>query len=82
MTMGEGFHNYHHAFPWDYRTGELGNNSLNCITKVIDGFEKVGLAYDLKTASDGMVEDRKKRTGDGKDLWGREVREDDEIWKS
>ncbi|KAJ8703784.1 hypothetical protein PYW07_013078 [Mythimna separata] len=78
MTMGEGFHNYHHAFPWDYRTGELGNNSLNCITKVIDGLEKVGLAFDLKTASEGIVEDRKRRTGDGRDLWGRENKEEKE----
>ena len=21
LTLGEGYHNYHHAFPWDYRNG-------------------------------------------------------------
>src|SRR6185437_8481143 len=23
-AMGEGFHNYHHSFPWDYSTSEFG----------------------------------------------------------
>jgi len=32
LAMGEGWHNYHHVFPWDYKTGEFGNYSLN-ITK-------------------------------------------------
>lgn len=25
LSLGESFHNYHHAFPWDYRASELGN---------------------------------------------------------
>lgn len=23
-ALGEGWHNYHHVFPWDYKTSELG----------------------------------------------------------
>ncbi|KPJ16367.1 Acyl-CoA Delta(11) desaturase [Papilio machaon] len=63
--LGEGFHNYHHSFPWDYKAGELGNNWLNFSTSTIDFFAKLGWAYDLKTASGEVVEARIKRTGDG-----------------
>ncbi|KAJ8978384.1 hypothetical protein NQ317_008025 [Molorchus minor] len=24
FAMGEGYHNYHHTFPWDYRAAEIG----------------------------------------------------------
>nr|AAM28483.2 acyl-CoA desaturase HassLPAQ [Helicoverpa assulta] len=71
-TGGEGFHNYHHVYPWDYRAAELGNNSLNLTTKFIDFFAAIGWAYDLKTVSEDMIKQRIKRTGDGTDLWGHE----------
>ncbi|KOB64923.1 Delta11-desaturase, partial [Operophtera brumata] len=35
VAFGEGFHNYHHVFPWDYKAAELGNNRLNVSTKFI-----------------------------------------------
>lgn len=69
-TCGEGFHNYHHVFPWDYRAAELGNNNLNLTTKFIDFFAWLGWAYDLKTVSSDMIKLRAKRTGDGTNLWG------------
>nr|ABO43722.1 acyl-CoA delta-11 desaturase [Thaumetopoea pityocampa] len=68
-TFGEGFHNYHHVFPWDYRTSELGDNKFNFTTKFINFFERIGLAYDLKTVSDDVIAQRAKRTGDGTHLW-------------
>ncbi|KAJ8723405.1 hypothetical protein PYW08_003317 [Mythimna loreyi] len=71
-TGGEGFHNYHHVFPWDYRAAELGNNSLNLTTKFIDFFAWIGWAYDLKTVSNDMIKHRALRTGDGTNLWGLE----------
>ncbi|XP_022827905.1 acyl-CoA Delta(11) desaturase [Spodoptera litura] len=71
-TFGEGFHNYHHVFPWDYRAAELGNNCLNFTTKFIDFFAWIGWAYDLKTVSKEMIKQRSKRTGDGTNLWGLE----------
>lgn len=62
-ALGEGFHNYHHVFPWDYATSELGYE-LN-ITKVfIDFFASVGWAYERKKASPEMIKGRKLRTGD------------------
>ncbi|CAG9126827.1 unnamed protein product [Plutella xylostella] len=64
-SFGEGFHNYHHTFPWDYKAAEFGNNRLNFTTAFIDFFAKIGWAYDLKSVSDEMIEARKKRTGGG-----------------
>ncbi|KAG7306383.1 hypothetical protein JYU34_009009 [Plutella xylostella] len=61
-ALGEGWHNYHHVFPWDYRTSELGR--VNISTNFIDAFAKIGWAYDLKAASSAMITDRMKRCGD------------------
>lgn len=65
VSLGEGFHNYHHVFPWDYKTAELGNNNLNFSTKFIDFFASIGWAYDLKTVPDDIIMNRAIRTGDG-----------------
>ncbi|CAG9113394.1 unnamed protein product [Plutella xylostella] len=65
LAMGEGWHNYHHVFPWDYKAAELGNYSTNLSTAVIDIAAKYGWAYDLKTVSEDMIRRRVNRTGDG-----------------
>ena len=65
LAFGEGWHNYHHVFPYDYKTSELGNYGLNLTTVFIDFFAWLGLAYDLKTVSKKAVYDRVHRTGDG-----------------
>nr|AXY94563.1 delta11 fatty acyl-CoA desaturase [synthetic construct] len=65
FTFGEGFHNYHHVFPWDYRADELGDRYINLTTRFIDFFAWMGWAYDLKTASTNIIEKRALRTGDG-----------------
>ncbi|KAF7282879.1 hypothetical protein GWI33_001857 [Rhynchophorus ferrugineus] len=71
ITLGEGWHNYHHAFPWDYKTSELGKYSTNLSTLVIDAFAKIGWAYDLKTVSAEIVQKRVQKTGDGShNVWG------------
>ncbi|XP_011151497.2 acyl-CoA Delta(11) desaturase [Harpegnathos saltator] len=71
MALGEGWHNYHHVFPWDYKTSEYGNYTFNITTAFIDFFAKIGWAYDLKSTSEDMVKKRVERTGDGShDLWG------------
>ncbi|XP_072949818.1 acyl-CoA Delta-9 desaturase-like [Epargyreus clarus] len=64
ISFGEGWHNYHHTFPWDYKAAELSMH-FNQSANFIRIFEKLGLAYDLKTASPEMVERRIFRTGDG-----------------
>ncbi|XP_011858434.1 PREDICTED: acyl-CoA Delta(11) desaturase-like [Vollenhovia emeryi] len=72
LVLGEGWHNYHHVFPWDYKTAELGNYTFNFTTAFIDFFAKIGWAYDLKSVSEDMIRKRVKKTGDGSHvLWGR-----------
>ena len=50
LTVGEGWHNYHHSFPYDYRSAELPY-IYNVTMKCIEFSEWIGQAYDLKTAS-------------------------------
>ncbi|OQR76067.1 acyl-CoA Delta(11) desaturase-like [Tropilaelaps mercedesae] len=64
VAIGEGFHNYHHTFPWDYRTSELGWK-INVTSIFIEAMAAIGQAYDLKTVPPSVVEQRMLRTGDG-----------------
>lgn len=63
FAVGEGWHNYHHAFPWDYRASELGS-PLNVTGFLIDLLAKYGWIYDRKEASHNMIKNRVMRTGD------------------
>lgn len=63
IAVGEGWHNYHHAFPWDYRASELGS-PLNLTGFFIDILANFGLIYDRKEATHNMVKNRVMRTGD------------------
>ena len=62
-TGGEGFHNFHHTFPQDYATSELGS-PMNPSKWFIDLCALFGLAYDLKTISKEAIRKRRIRTGD------------------
>ncbi|CAH2085623.1 unnamed protein product [Euphydryas editha] len=64
ITFGEGWHNYHHTFPWDYKAAELSMH-FNPTASFIRMFETLGLAYDLKSASPEMVMRRIRKSGDG-----------------
>lgn len=64
FTLGEGWHNYHHAFPWDYKASELGNYSTNVTTLFIDCMSIIGWAHDLKSVTPELINRRIKRTGD------------------
>lgn len=67
-TFGEGYHNYHHTFPWDYSTGEFNwRYTFNISTFFIEFFAWCGLAYDLKSAPRDLVKKRQDRTGDNSD---------------
>lgn len=71
LALGEGWHNYHHTFPWDYKTSELGKYSTNFTCIFIDFMAKIGWAYDLKTVPMDMIKKRVERTGDGThEIWG------------
>lgn len=70
FTLGDGWHNYHHTFPWDYKSAEFGFYKFNFITFIIDSFAKIGWAYDLKQASRELIEMSCERKGDGShSLW-------------
>ena len=58
LAIGEGWHNWHHKYPFDYAASELGVSSQ---------FNPTKLAIDLAAAL-GMVSDRKRATA----MWARE----------
>ncbi|CAG7732389.1 unnamed protein product [Allacma fusca] len=64
-AFGEGWHNYHHVFPWDYKTAEVGQYRYNFTAAFIDFFAWLGWAYDLKSVPKNIVLQRVCRTGDG-----------------
>ena len=54
FTFGEGYHNYHHTFQWDYRNGIkwFAFDPSKWIIKTLSFF---GITYDLKEAPDYMI---------------------------
>lgn len=65
MTGGEGWHNYHHVFPTDWRTSELGGFRYDLTGVLLSLFSKVGWAYDMKKANPEVVKMTVKNRGDG-----------------
>ncbi len=64
LSMGEGNHNYHHTFPWDYSSSEKKFwEFFNPATLFIDLNSWLGLAYDLKKPSHEMVHQVVQRKG-------------------
>eukprot|EP00948_MAST-09A_sp_MAST-9A-sp1_P002768 g2768.t1 len=60
LAFGEGWHNWHHAFPFDYACSEFGVSAQYNPTKLfIDICCAVGLAYDRKRAT--KMWERKQR---------------------
>lgn len=48
LAFGEGWHNYHHVFPWDYKTSELGTYLFNYTTAFLDFFAWLGKFNKIK----------------------------------
>lgn len=61
-ALGEGFHNYHHTFPFDYSTSEHGSY-FNFTTAFIDFMSFLGFAHNLRTVNPKMIKSRRDRTG-------------------
>lgn len=73
FTLGEGWHNYHHSFPWDYKAAELPGYGLNGSTGFIRLMAWLGLAYDLKTPSKELIAKVSVNKGDGTaSKWGND----------
>eukprot|EP00929_Paragymnodinium_shiwhaense_P049814 TRINITY_DN2511_c0_g3_i1.p1 TRINITY_DN2511_c0_g3~~TRINITY_DN2511_c0_g3_i1.p1 ORF type:complete len:686 (+),score=128.77 TRINITY_DN2511_c0_g3_i1:104-2161(+) len=61
FAMGEGWHNWHHAFSWDYAASEMEPHLQWNPTKLfIDTMAFFGMAWDRKRAT-GVWEQRKQR---------------------
>lgn len=54
LAFGEGYHNYHHSFPFDYRNG-VKVWQFDPAKWMIWGLSRVGLATDLRRAPDAAV---------------------------
>ncbi|KAL7012128.1 hypothetical protein ACKWTF_014644 [Chironomus riparius] len=65
LCYGEGWHNFHHTFPWDYKVSETNLYRHNFGMIFIDFFAWLGWATDLKVASNDLIRKRVMRTGDG-----------------
>jgi stearoyl-CoA desaturase (Delta-9 desaturase) len=49
VAMGEGWHNYHHAYPYDYRASEFNwYSEWNPTTIFIEGLRTVGLVWNTR----------------------------------
>ncbi len=64
FTFGEGFHNFHHAFPQDYRNGVTAW-SFDPSKWIIHGLSWVGVTYDLKRISPVKQWQRRVQTAIG-----------------
>lgn len=68
LAVGEGWHNWHHKYPFDYAASEFG---------VMSQYNPTKLAIDL-AARCGLVTDRKRATK----MWARERKMKDEAGKA
>lgn len=52
IAVGEGWHNYHHTYPYDYRASEFNwNNEWNPTTFLLDSLSSVGLVWNKKVGN-------------------------------
>ena len=58
ITFGEGYHNYHHTFQWDYRNGVKWWH-FDPTKWIINLLSRVGLTYGLKRCSLEQIEKTK-----------------------
>lgn len=54
FTFGEGYHNYHHKFQWDYRNG-VKWFAYDPSKWIIKGLSFFGITYDLKKVNEHII---------------------------
>jgi len=65
FSVGEGWHNWHHKYPFDYSASEFGISSqFNPSKLVIDVFSMLGLVWGRKRATAAWQMGRKRRDRD------------------
>ena len=73
VTQGEGWHNYHHTYPWDYKTSEWGA-PFNLTAAYIRLCARLSLVWDLKEVPEQVFLARSARTGDGTPIFTRTIK--------
>lgn len=64
LSLGEGNHNYHHVFPYDFRSSPFhGWEYFNMGTALLEIANKFGLVYDLKKATPAMINEAIEKKG-------------------
>ncbi|CAD6194319.1 unnamed protein product [Caenorhabditis auriculariae] len=77
-AVGEGGHNYHHAFPQDYRTSEY-TWTFNWTKLFIDSGAVFGLVYNRKVASEDAIQHVKHNMDTYKVMFVNNITLSDEI---
>lgn len=69
FTLGEGMHNFHHTFPWDYRASAYSDSIT---TKLIEFCIKMGWVSDAKCVSQELIKRQMMKKGDSSHPAGHE----------
>ena len=72
VSLGEGYHNYHHEFPQDYRNG-IRWYHFDPTKWFILVCYYLGLAYNLRKISDNEIEKSKFQMSEGKALKAKNI---------
>ncbi|KAK7865537.1 hypothetical protein R5R35_010081 [Gryllus longicercus] len=64
VTIGEGWHNFHHRFPFDYTTS-LEHKSYHWSTSIINWASRHGWVWDLRRVTPSAVRQAILISGDG-----------------
>jgi len=67
VTGREGWHNFHHTFPSDYRASEFGHRN-DSTTTFLEAFRRKGWIYDVKETPQHLVNKWVNKFGDGSHL--------------
>lgn len=65
LALGEGYHNFHHEFPMDYRNG-IRWYDLDMTKWAIELLAKLGLATHLHAVSDKVIRSCREKQGGGR----------------
>jgi stearoyl-CoA desaturase (Delta-9 desaturase) len=60
MTLGEGYHNFHHKFPGDYRNG-IRLFDFDPTKWLVSLMSRIGVTWDLKRVSSHTIEEAKRQ---------------------
>lgn len=84
QTLGDGNHNFHHVFPFDYSSSEWkgwrGYKAFNFVSLFIDFFALFGWVYDRKIVSPQMIARRVLKSGDGSHWLSNEKAHENGVW--